>query len=143
MDPTFLTVVELKAELRRRELSVTGSKVELIEIDPTRGCVAMCPGRDGVPEGDDSPVEPPPPQNPPFPNPNGEEHFRNFGVDLMRREVELLRRQLDLAHRENQYLRQAGKPRVPLNQNITRRENINSMLELIGNFDGSPGTFEQ
>lgn len=69
-----------------------------------------------------------------------ERRYNEMQLEFERRENELLRRELEVARRENEQLRRAAPPAT---EGVHRKESINAMLELVGFFDGSAGTFRR
>ncbi|KMQ87910.1 gag protein [Lasius niger] len=61
-------------------------------------------------------------------------------IEFERRENELLRRKLEIARRENEQLRRVTPSTA---EETHRKENISAMLELVGFFDESAGTFRK
>lgn len=63
--------------------------------------------------------------------------YEEMQLELERRENELLRRELELVRRENEQLR------LPTMESAPRRENVSALLELVGFFDRTAGTFRK
>lgn len=134
-----MSVARFKAELEKRGLPTYGTKKDFIarldEVDPTGAWVQQIMNAQEeananaeVEEDEDQDVE------------DQQQRNRDLQLEFERRENDLLRRELEIARRENELLRRA-LPRAE--EGPSRRENINAMLELVGFFDGSAGTFRK
>lgn len=66
--------------------------------------------------------------------------YNEMQLKFERRENELLRRELEITRRENEQLRRTA---LPATEGVYRKKSINAMLELVGFFDGSAGTFRR
>ena len=166
MDPKILSLAQLKAELRKRALPITGKKADLIarldKNDPSGMWInnivcAEIPespdeyveemdeeegnGQDLHAREDDSRLRKVDRRNSDLDIEDLERRYRDMELEFERRNNELLRRELDLARRENEQLRQQATS--PTAEGAHRRENISAMLELAGFFDGSAGTFRK
>ncbi|XP_025265055.1 uncharacterized protein LOC112638147 [Camponotus floridanus] len=167
MDPKKFSITQLKAELRRRDLPVHGRKVDLIarlDKDDTSGtwmnsvACAECPTTasdkdlsdeevaltaNEEDDGNEERTIEGPRENRNRDRRNSDElerRYRDMQLEFERRENELLRRELEIARRENEQLRRATPP---VAEGARRTENITAMLELVGFFDGSAGTFRK
>ncbi|XP_018406278.1 PREDICTED: uncharacterized protein LOC108782494 [Cyphomyrmex costatus] len=172
MGPKRISVTQLKAELRKRGLPISGKKADLIarlnqnDLNGDwlngiqTGTSDTAPDSTGSDEYEEVEDEDGKQEEERMEGRNTAENgnrprgrrdnnvsvgrlerqYHDMQLEFERRDNELLRRELEIARRENEQLRRVTPPmvEVPL-----KRENISAMLELVGFFDGSAGTFRK
>ncbi|XP_043478302.1 uncharacterized protein LOC122508807, partial [Leptopilina heterotoma] len=142
MDPSKFTVSTLKEVCKRRELVGYGTKAEIIrrlqESDPKNDWLeeAVRIQTDGHynHEGDDSEFHDSTSRHTPDPRSQSERNNERE-MELLRRERDLMAKELELTRREMEILRQT--PTHLTNQQPTRHININSLKDLLSDFEGT------
>lgn len=151
-DPYKFKIITLKEILRRRNLSTFGSKKDLIgrllENDPTDQWMIEATEVQGgssnyntettmEEDGETGNLAAG------GPSANSSTHGLNEReLGLVYRERDLLARELALARRENEMLRQNPRPQER-EQSSTRQANINTIRELLSEFDGNNADFRR
>lgn len=144
-DPSKFKVTQLKEQLQKRQLSTTGCKTELIarlqRADPEGYWIQELEANAVSSGGEDAVEDVVPSQVSAQGNHDGNSEDVLRELEFLRREQRLMERELRLAERENEILRnrasnEGNRPEVQT------RVNIKAVSELLSEFDGSEGLFQ-
>lgn len=154
MDPYKFKVTQLREQLQKRQLSTAGSKSELVvrlqEANPEGHWMQELEASAALASGENAREEnflatPTTSQEealrsvPALPITSQEETLRE--LEWLRREQRIMERELRLAERENQMLRNSENVRENRPEPHVK-VNIKAVSELLSEFDGSEGLFQ-